>query len=110
MDYRQRNYYLVTIDCCSYDMRMRYFKIAAPSLKIHSPYNQYKSNNREYDSKYTKPLGYGGYWQMMLSCKKEDTEALEYELRKAVRNDREYNTIYLFGSSFLKLDKYLCGQ
>ena len=47
---------------------------------------------------------------MMLSCKKEDTEALEYEMEKAVRNDREYNSIYSFGSSFLKLDKYLCGQ
>ena len=110
MDYRYRNYYLVAIDYCSYDMRMRYFRIAAPSLKVHSPYNHFKSNNKEYDGKYTKQLGYGGYWQMMLSCKKEDSEALEYEMEKAVRNDREYNGIYSFGSSFLKLDKYLCGQ
>lgn len=91
-------------------MRMRYLRIAAPSLKIHSPYNHFKSNNRGYDGEYTKQLGCGGYWQMMVSCKKEDEEALEYELRKAVRNDREYNSIYSFSSSFFKLDKYLCGQ
>lgn len=110
MDYRYRNYYLVTVDWCSYDMRMEYFRIAAPSLKIHSPYNHFKNSSKEYDGQYTKHLGYGGYWQMMLSCKREDSEALEYELRKAVRNDREYNSIYSVGSSFLKLDKSLCGQ
>lgn len=110
MDYRNRNYYLVTIDYCSYDMRMRYFQIAAPSLKVHSPYNHFKCNEKEYDGRYTRHLGYGGYWQMMLSCKKEDSDALEYELRKAERNDREYNSIYLTGSKFLKLNKELCGQ
>lgn len=43
------------------------------------------------------------YWQMMLSCKKEDSENLEYELRKAESRDG-------WGSRFLKLDKELCGQ
>ena len=110
MDYRYRNYYFVTIDYCSYDMRMRYFKLAAPSLKIHSPYNHFKNSNKEYDGEYTKDLGYGGYWQMMFSCKREDSETLEYELRKAERRDREYNSIYSTGSKFLKLNKELCGQ
>ena len=109
MDYRYRNYYLVTIDYCSYDMRMKYFRIVAPSLKIHSPYNHFKSNDKEYDGEYTKTLGYGGYWRMMLSCKKEDENALEYELRKAKRNDK-YSSLYCTGSHFLKLDKELCGQ
>ena len=89
---------------------MKYFKIAAPSLKIHTPYNHFKCNSKEYDGEYTKKLGYGGYWQMMLSCMKEDSEALEYELRKAVRRDREYSSIYSTGSSFLKINKELCGQ
>lgn len=110
MDYRYRNYYLVTVDYCSYDMRMEYFRIAAPSLKIHSPYNHFKCNGEEYDGRYTRHLGYGGYWQMMLSCKKEDSEVLEYELRKAKRRDGEYKSIYSTGSNFLKLDKELCGQ
>lgn len=108
MDYRNRNYYLLSIDYLSYDMRMEYFKLATPSLKVHTPYNHFK-NNKGYDGEYTKILGYGGYWQMMLSCKKEDENALEYELRKAERNDK-YSGLYCTGSHFLKLDKELCGQ
>lgn len=104
MDYRNRNYYLVTIDYTSYDMRMRYYKLAAPSLKRHAPYNHIKWSDRE------KDLLNGSYWQMMLSCKKEDSEALEYELRKAERNDNDYNSVYSFGSHFIKIDKELCGQ
>ncbi len=104
MDYRNRNYYLATIDYTSYDMRLRYYKLAAPSLKIHAPYNHIKWSDKE------KDLLSGSYWQMMLSCKKEDSEALEYELRKAERNDNDYNSVYSFGSHFIKLDKKLCGQ
>lgn len=104
MDYRERNYYLVSIDYCSHDMRLRYFKIAAPSLKIHPPYNHFKYNDEDYDGNYLQNQGHSGYWQMMLSCKKENSDALEYELRKAVRNDRPSY------SHFLKLNKELCGQ
>ena len=98
MDYRERNYYLARIDYCSYDMRMRYFKLAAPSLKIHAPYDHIKSNSKIQDHLDNR------YWQMMLSCRQEDSEALEYELRKAERRDR-------FGfSRFVKLSKEICGQ
>lgn len=97
MDYRYRDYYLVNIDSFVYNMRMRYYKLAAPSLKIHPPY--YHLKNNKYSQDYIKRR----YWQMMLSCKKEDSEALEYELRKAERRDD-------WGSRFLKLDKELCGQ
>lgn len=97
MDYRKRNYYLANIDYFSYDMRLRYYKLASPSLKIHPPYYHFKNNDKLQDKVN------GRYWQMMLSCKKEDSEALEYELRKAERNDG-------CGSRFLKLDKELCGQ
>lgn len=104
MDYRNRNYYLVTIDYASYDMRLKIYKLVAPSLKIHSPYNHIKCSDRKRD------LVNGSYWQMMLSCKKEDSENLEYELRKAERNDNDYNSVYSFGSHFVKLNKELCGQ
>lgn len=97
MDYRNRNYYLANIDYFSYAMRLRYYKLAASSLKIHPPYYHIKNNDKPQDKVN------GRYWQMMLSCKKEDSEALEYELRKAERNDG-------CGSLFLKLDKELCGQ
>ena len=104
MDYRNRNYYFVTIDYASYNMRLSMYQWAAPSLKIHSPYNHVKWSDRERD------LLNGSYWQMMLSCKKEEAEALEYELRKAERNDNEYNSVYSFGSHFIKVDKELLGQ
>lgn len=104
MDYRDRNYYLVSIYYCSYDMRLSYYKIAAPSLKIYAPYNHFKYSNGEYDGVFTQKQGHNGYWQMMISCRKEDSDALEYELRKAERND---SPSY---SQFLKLSKELCGQ
>ena len=73
-------------------MRMRYFKLAAPSLKIHSPYNHFKNSNKEYDGEYTKDLGYGGYWQMMFSCKREDSDWLE----GYGHPDHVGNFVYLF--------------
>lgn len=97
MDYRHRNYYLVKLDPFARDMRIRYFKLASPSLKIHPPYYHIKYN------KHTQDKIDGWYWQMMLSCKIEDSDALEYELRKANRRDD-------FGSSFFKLNKEICGQ
>lgn len=99
MDYRQRDYYLARIDCYSYDMRMNIFKIVAPSLKIHAPYGHIKSNGHMEQDRINNR-----YWQMMLSCRKEDSEALEYELRKAKRRDG------LNFSYFLKLNKEICGQ
>ena len=102
MDYRNRNYYLANIDYVSYDMRLKIFKLVTPSLKIHPPYNHVK-NKHQHD--YVDGLS----WQMMLSCKKEDSEALEYELRKAERNDR-YDGLYSSGSNFVKLSKELLGQ
>ena len=97
MDYRNRDYYLATIYYVSYDMRLKYYKLAAASLKIHSPYNHIKGSSTLQD----RANNY--YWQMMLSCRKEDSESLEYELRKAERNDK-------YGSHFIKLSKELCGQ
>ena len=103
MDYRERNYYLVSISSCALDMRLNYFRIASPTLRIHSPYNHFKENKGQYDGTYLGIQGYNNYWQMMISCRKEDSDALEYELRKAKRNDGCY-------SQFLKLSKELCGQ
>lgn len=105
MDWRKRNYYLVSISYNSYDMRMRYYKLASPSLKIHPPYNHFK-NGQMLDRHNDGAKGH--YWQMMLSCKKEDTEALEYELRKAERNDGCISS--WSKSHFLKLSKELLGQ
>lgn len=98
MDYRERDYYLATVYYGSYDMRIKYFKLAAPSLKIIPPYHHIRNNGRDQD------WLNGRYWQMMLSCRKEDSEALEFELRKAERKD------WPGYSCFLKVDKEICGQ
>lgn len=102
MDWRERNYYLATINYCTRDMRIEYYKLVAPSLKIHTPYHHIK-NGRDRDNVE------GRYWEMMLSCRKEDSDCLEYELRKAERRDEIYYP-GSFGSHFLKLNKELCGQ
>lgn len=64
MDKRQRNYYSVRFSWQSKDMRMRFIKLISPKIKFH---------NRENE--------------LLISCPKEDSEAVEYELRKAERND-----------------------
>lgn len=96
MDYRNRNYYLVKLDPFSHEMRMEYFHWAAPSLKEHGAYRHIKG------AEYPHDIVNNQRWQMMLSCRKEDSEALEYELRKAERRDD--------CSYFCKLSKEICGQ
>ena len=64
MDKRKRNYYLVQFSWQSKDMRMRFIKIISPKIKFHHRGNE-----------------------LLISCPKEDSEAVEYELRKAERND-----------------------
>ena len=64
MDKRERNYYLVRFDWQSRDMRIGFLKMISPKIKLH---------HRE-DG-------------LLVSCPKEYSEAVEYELRKAERND-----------------------
>ena len=103
MDWRNRNYYLVTTDYLSYKMRHEYYRIAAESLKIHSPYRHFKNCNG-YDGEYFKHTGIGMFYvQEMLSCKKDESDGLEYELNKGNRNDG-------YGTRYCKLSKEMCGQ
>lgn len=104
MDYRHRKYYLVSIPYFSRDMRIRYFKIVAPSLKMHSPYNHFchRDNEQAYDGKWSNLTGVMRP-DIMMSCTIEDSAALEYELHKMVRNDDGYG-------KFFELTKNLCKQ
>ena len=88
MDYRLRDYYLVYTDPYSWNMRHDYYRLAAPSIKRHS------SNIR-----INSPCFMA---QEMISCLKEESMALEYELRKAARNDK--------WSAFIKVNKQIMGQ
>ena len=104
MDYRHRKYYLVSIPYFSRDMRIGYFKIAAPSLKMHTPYNHVhiKEDFEAYDGIWHEHTGVRRP-DAMLSCRIEDSNALEYELRKMVRNDYPYG-------KFFELTKNYCLQ
>ncbi len=64
MDKRERNYYLVRFDWRSKDMRIGFIKMISPKIKF-----RHRENG------------------LLVSCPKEDSEAVEYELRKAERND-----------------------
>ena len=64
MDKTQRNYYSVRFSWHSKDMRMRFIKLISPKIKFHDRGNE-----------------------LLIGCPKEDSEAVEYELRKAERND-----------------------
>ena len=64
-------------------MRMEYIKICCPSRKIHSVKEHWKC-----DPKSRK------HWQMLISCRKQESDSLEYELRKAIRNDG-YGTCFV---------------
>lgn len=88
MDYRLRDYYLVWTDRFSWDMRHEYYKTAAPSIKRHS--RKYTINSPCFTA------------DEMISCLKDESESLEYELRKAARNDK--------WSSFIKVNKTLMEQ
>lgn len=104
MDYRKRKYYLVRLDYLSYTMRMKFLKLI-DSVKIHSPYNHfriYSSGGNNYDGNYQDITGMG-YIQFMLSCQKEDSSLVEFELRKAERRDE-------CGCTFVELTKEMCGQ
>ena len=64
MDKRERNYYLVRFDWRSKDMRIGFLKMISSKIKLH-----YREDG------------------LLVSCPKEYSEAVEYELRKAERND-----------------------
>ena len=84
MDYRERKYYLVHIGYASYSMRLNYFKNITPSLIVRPPNDYYYQMSRT--------LGFG-FPNMILSCRIEDSDCLEYELRKAGRRDRYFKWI-----------------
>lgn len=105
MDYRNRKYYIVN---WSYDRdyRIKNLKLFAPSIKMHSPYNHFKSFEGEEGKIYdgvAKDLTDIRFVDTMMSCKNEEAPAVEYELRKMVRRDSGRG-------KFCELTKDMCGQ
>ena len=102
MDYRERKYYFVKFAWHSYDMRMEIIK-NIPTVKISSPYLRFV-NDRNAFAKLVHSIDF--YPQMLVSCRKEHCECLEYELRKAERRDDEIG----FGSNFYPITQEVAGQ
>ena len=77
MDWRGRKYYIVTFYFDSYDMRMSFLKLI-PNIK----FTHYKNIPKQKDETEER-----GKYQFMISVPNSSSEAVEYELRKAERND-----------------------
>lgn len=99
MDWRKRKYYLVKISSEAREMRDKNLKGISKYVEFHPPYSHFAEG--KYDGCFHRitEIVSPSY---MLSCRKEDAEAVEYELRKAVRND--------MNSKFCRLSKDACGQ
>lgn len=102
MDYKQRKYYLVRFSYADFNYRMQMLKICVPSVRLHKPYNHFKSCEG-FDFNATQNMQMPVYWQMMVSCYPDHEEALLYELRKAKRNDD-------YGCDWMELTQSVCGQ
>lgn len=113
MDYRERKYYLVRFSDSNLDWwnkghddyGVRYksyiniIKRKIPSIKVHAPYNHFKTNTDKY--------GYGGSmedigYQLMISCRKEDVEKFE-DILSEIKEKDKYVAIK-------EITKEMCGQ
>lgn len=78
MDWRGRKYYCVSFDWRSMDMRIEYLKLI-DGIRIH-PYRNIPKQPDEVEER--------GFYQFLISTPIDCSEAVEYEFRKAERNDR----------------------
>ena len=77
MDWRDRKYYCVSFDWTAIDMRIKFLQLLG-KVKIRSYQNVPKQPDE---------LEERGRYQYMLGVPVEYADAVEYELRKAERND-----------------------
>ena len=77
MDWRNRVYYTVSFDWTAADMRMRHLR-NIKGISIH-PYRDVEKQPDEKEKR--------GHYHHLIGIPKESSEAVEYELRKAERND-----------------------
>ena len=78
MDWRARKYYLVSFSHEAIDMRMRHIKLLSDKIRIHPSHTIPKQPDETEER---------GHYQYIISCLCTECESLEYELRKAERND-----------------------
>ena len=77
MDWRGRKYYCVSFDWCSVDMRLNILKLI-DGIKIRT----YQGVPKQPDE-----IEERGHYQFLIGISIDGCDAVEYELRKAERND-----------------------
>ena len=77
MDWRKRKYYVVSFNWNASDMRLGYLNLI-DGVKIRTYQNIPKQKDEQ---------GERGHYQYLIGVPAESAEAVEYELRKAERND-----------------------
>lgn len=87
MDWRGRKYYVATFPPSSYDMRIGILKNMG-RVTLHSPPSK-DSTRRNALPDEAEPRG---YYHVLIGCNYGDREAVEYELRKAERNDENLSS------------------
>ena len=78
MDWRGRKYYAVSFSPEALDMRIRFIKLIGSGVKVRFSTDVPRQKDE---------LEERGRYQCLIGCRFDQSEAVEYELRKAKRND-----------------------
>ena len=89
MDWRNRKYYLVKLSLEEYNYRIRQLK-CIQGIRIHCP-TQFTASNTCYTFKDEQEKR--GYYQFLIGCIADVSEAVEYELRKSQRSGSSWKEI-----------------
>lgn len=80
MDWRDRKYYVASFSPEAYDMRMEILK-SIEGVKLHP------STNHKINTKFSDEKELRGSYHVLIGCKADIKDIVEFELRKAERND-----------------------
>jgi hypothetical protein len=80
MDWRDRKYYVASFSPEAYDMRMKILK-SIEGVKLHS------STNHKINTKFPDEKELRGSYHVLIGCKADIKDIVEFELREAKRND-----------------------
>lgn len=83
MDWRGRKYYIARFSSNSYDMRMNILK-HIDGVRLHSP-TQHDFNIKIPDEKEPR-----GYHHILIGCRTDTSEIVEFELKRAKIRDGEF--------------------
>lgn len=120
MDYRERRYYLVRFSDSNldwwnkghddygirYDSYINIIHRKIPSIKLHAPYNHFKTNTDKYC--YDGASIGEDCIQLMISCRKEYINEFENEIQKI--KDRNKTKSYSRHVFIKEITKEMCGQ